>query len=187
MVSKKYDNINSCKFWIKLPTQDILENIREMLYESGELEPDSMKDTKKIVFEYTKQFTNKYSELLENFIRDIKMEIRDIFKHCIEIKKDIFEILNQIDDYVEYDIYSLKMKNSIIELIATPNNHYLSENIIQAIKDKDTFKNDDGLYKLVYCNIEGFMKVQNKYVIERIDHIINENYYYRIKLYIIAK
>lgn len=172
-----------CKFWIQLPEEDILKNIKEMLEDIGELEPSPMKDTKQIVFEYTQRFTNKYTEVLEDFISDIKIEIQNIFEHCTEIKigNDISEILNKIDDYVDYDIYSLKMKNSIIELIATPNNHYLSENIIHAIKDKDTFKNDDGLYKLVYCNIEGFLKVQNKYVIERIDHILNENYYYRIK------
>ena len=98
-----------------------------------------------------------------------------------EIKLIVNEIFGYIKKEVEKDIKKLYMKNSIYDLISTPNTHYFNENILRAIRKFDTFAEDDGYYKIANCKVEAFVKVQSKYIIERTDDIFNFNYYYMIE------
>jgi len=176
---------NTGKFWLEMPDRDIIDEIKTILEESGELQPDIMKDHTSVVHNYSKQFAEKCKEEmcdLNNYLNvDIieKILINNIKNE--EIKLIVKEIISVIYSEVEKEIEKLYMKNSIESLISTPNNHYYSENILRAIKRNDTLLTDDAYYKIANCKVEAFIKVQSKYVIERADEIFNLHYYYIIK------
>lgn len=177
-------SINTGKFWLTLPDINVINEIKSILNESGDLQPDIMKDHTAVVLHYTKQFATECKEKMEEFLFELDNDIRCFFTNQIaneEIKSIVEEIFNLTKKEVDKDIKKLHIKNSILELISTPNSHYLSENILRAIKRNDTLAEDDGYYKIANCEVEAFVKVQSKYIIERTDDIFNLYYYHMIK------
>jgi hypothetical protein len=169
------------KFWIKLPNISNIENIKNILSKNGGLEPDIMKETKKVVHYYSSSFARYYKEIMEvtlNKMEEIFMEnFTDI--EYEEIKLIIENIFINLKKEIKYDIMKIYLKNTEIDLISTPNSHYYSENIFRTIKKEKTLAQDDGYYKMASCYVEGFIKDQSKYVIARIDESFNL-YYFRI-------
>lgn len=180
----KYINNNTGKFWLNLPDRNVINEIKTILAESGELQPDIMKDHTQVVLHFLEQFASKCKEKMGEFLFELDNMLKNFFLNEItnpEIKSVVEEIFYYIKKEVEKEIKKLYMKNSIYNLISTPNSHYFSENILRAIGRFDTLAEDDGYYKIANCKVEAFVKVQSKYIIERTDEIFNFNYYHMIK------
>lgn len=178
----KYQDIyeDTGKFWLYLPDRNVVSEIKSILEENGELEPDIFKEHKSVLHHYLKQFANKCKEVQQNFLNKLNDIIGDKFLNQItngEIKNIVGKIFEIMKKEAQKDIDKLHMKNAYYKLISSSNSHYLSENILRAIKNNKTLAEDDAYYKIACCKVDAFIKVASKYVIERTDEIFNLFYY----------
>ena len=142
-----------------------------------------MKESKQVVHHFAFHFAQKYKEKMELFLKERKVAILSIVNEIQEpeIYNVFTEVVTKIETSILVDIHKLYLKNANYDLLSTPNNHYLSENILRAIKRQNTLAEDDAYYKIANCEIEGFIKVQMKYIIERADDIFNYYFFYVVK------
>lgn len=171
------------KFWVQLPPINVIDQIKTILENIGGLEPDIMKESKQVVHHFAFHFAQKYKEKMELFLKERKVAILSIVNEIQEpeIYNVFTEVVTKIETSILVDIHKLYLKNANYDLLSTPNNHYLSENILRAIKRQNTLAEDDAYYKIANCEIEGFIKVQMKYIIERADDIFNYYFFYVVK------
>ena len=163
---------------------DVIKNIKKILNNSGDLEPEIIKNKKPVFLHYGQIFSNKNNNIQEKFLEIFKKYLNEHFVDDIEnneIKELIINILNELYNKIENDIERLHLKNSTNQLINTPNIHYFAENIKKGLTDGKSMAKDEGCYIAIINELNAFFKVESKYVIERTTDMFNEMFYYRFK------
>ncbi len=104
--------LNYNPFHIQVGDENVINEIREMMSSSGELEHDLHKSTLQIIHKFASRFAEKYNELIYEHHNNILDLVYAFFDHIdnIEIKDIVNNVLQTIENEFHKRVRSLYKK-----------------------------------------------------------------------------